>query len=175
MSITFECLDLANDTEIANYERAFYGAFVRVQGNRLIRTLWQWNDAQRRLATRIEYTDQLIFVGRDGAGRIEMAIATNIACRQWQSAAFGFHGPMAGGTCCEFLTFFTVSEFRLSFKRRFHRAFFAELRQRGLRTAYATTAPRLLRAYQRIGGVLVDQKEIAGEMRYFLEFALERS
>lgn len=175
MSQTFECLDLTDRTALAEYERAFYAAFVRVTGNRLIRALWVWDDAERRLATRIAYRDQLIFVVRNAAGNIETAIATNIACRDWQAAAFGFSGPTEQEACCEILTFFTVADYRLGFKLRFWEACFAELRRRGLKTAYATTAARLLLAYQRLGGVLLEQKEIAGEMRYFLEFSLERA
>ncbi|MGF1576386.1 MAG: hypothetical protein ACFCU9_10680 [Cyanophyceae cyanobacterium] len=174
MSQTFECLDLTDRKALDEYERAFYTAFVRVTGNQLIRSLWVWDDAKRQLKTRIAYEDQLIFVGRNEAGKLETAIATNIACREWQSAAFGFSRPTEQEICCEFLTLFSVGDYRLGLKLRFWEACFAELRRRGLNTAYATTAARLLQGYLRIGGVLLEEKEITGEMRYFLKFSLER-
>lgn len=174
MSQTFECLDLTDRKALDEYERAFYTAFVRVTGNQLIRSLWVWDDAKRQLETRIAYEDQLIFVSRNAAGKIETAIATNIACREWQAAAFSFSAPIEQETCCEFLNFFTVGGYQLGLKLRFWEACFAELRRRGLNTAYATTAARLLPIYLRIGGVLLEEMEVAGEMRYFLKFSLER-
>ncbi|MEE4379766.1 MAG: hypothetical protein V2J55_19945 [Candidatus Competibacteraceae bacterium] len=174
MSYAFECLDTSDSLQVADYERAFYAAFFKVTSNRLIRSLWLWDETEQRLSTRIAYQDQLIVVGRNATGMIETAIATNIACREWQAAAFDFSLPR-DQRCCEFLTFFTVTDHRLNYKLRFWQACFAELRQRGLEIAYGTTAARLLKLYQRIGGVVLEQREIEREMRYFLKFSLERT
>jgi len=170
----FECLDTADPAACADYERAFHEAFSRVTGNRLVRTLWQWDDARQRLATRIPYADQVVFVARDGHGRIETAIAANVALHAFQSAAFGFPHPVRVDGCCELLTFFTVQNFRLDLKLRFWAACFAELRQRGLRTAYATTAARVLPIYRRMGGDVIGETVRDGEARYFLRFSLAR-
>ena len=43
--MSLERLDLADPEQIAEYERAFYAGFQRARGNRLIRTLWNWDDA----------------------------------------------------------------------------------------------------------------------------------
>ncbi len=174
MKLTFECLDTTDAAACAAYERAFYAAFSRVTGNRLIRALWQWDDARGRLATRIPYEDQLVFVGRDARGRIETVIATNVALREFQSAAFGFAPPAEAAGCCEFLTFFTVSDFRLGVKLRFWEACFAELRRRGLYIACATTAARLLPIYRRLGGEVLAETVVEREARYFLRFSLDR-
>jgi len=174
MKLTFECLDTNDAVQRVVYERAFYAAFARVTGNRLIRALWRWDEAERRLATRIPYEDQVVFVGRDERGHIETVIATNVALRKFQSAAFGFEPPADVAGCCEFLTFFTVRDFRLSVKLRFWEACFAELRQRGLHLAYATTAARLLPIYRRIGGDVLAETAVDGEARYFLSFSLDR-
>lgn len=174
MKLSFDCLDTSDAEERAAYERAFYAAFLRVSGNRLIRSLWRWDDAGRRLATRIPYEDQVVFAGRDECGHIETVIATNVALREFQSAAFGFEPAPGAVGCCEFLTFFTVRDFRLAVKMRFWEACFAELRQRGLHMAYATTAARLLPIYRRIGGEVLDEAVVEGEARYFLRFSLDR-
>ena len=174
MKLTYECLDTSNVEERAAYERAFYAAFLRATGNRLIRSLWRWDDGARRLATRLPYEDQVVFVGRDERGHIETAIATNVTLREFQSAAFGFESPRGAAGCCEFLTFFTVRDFRLTMKMRFWEACFAELRGRGLHAAYATTAARLLPIYRRIGGEVLTETTVDGEARYFLRFSLSR-
>src|SRR5436189_208493 len=51
----FERLDTSSENEREAYERAFYAAFQRAAGNRLIRQLWQWDDASGRLATRFKF------------------------------------------------------------------------------------------------------------------------
>lgn len=174
MKLAFECLDTTDEVARAAYEHAFYHAFSRVTGNTLVRSLWAWDDAGQRLATRIPYEDQLIFVGRDAHGRIETVIASNVALKEFQSAAFGFPRPGDAAGCCEFLTFFTVHDFRLAVKLRFWEACFAELRRRGLRTAYATTAARVLPIYRRLGGEVMAETVVDGEARYYLRFSLDR-
>lgn len=174
MKLAFEVLDTEDAAQRAAYERAFYAAFSRVTGNRLIRSLWAWDDAGRRLAARIPYADQVVFVGRDERGEIETAIATNWALHEFQSTAFGFPRPARAAGCCEFLTFFTVRDFRLAVKIRFWEACFAELRRRGLRVAYATTAARVLPVYRRLGGEVLAETVVEGEARYFLRFSLAR-
>ncbi len=169
------CLDVSDAAVLQEYERAFYAAFQRVTGNRLIRDLWSWDDAEGRLATRVPYEDQLIVAQRDEAGRMDTAIATNMALREFQSSAFGFSPPSEPRGCCEFLTFFSVGNWRLTAKLRFWAACFAELRARGYHTGYATTAQRGLPIYRRIGGEVIGETEISGEKRYFLRYSLERT
>lgn len=169
-----EELDLSDPAAVADFERAFYAAFVGVTGNRLIRSLWRWDDAARRLATRVPYAEQRILVERNARGQVEAAMAVNVAMRRFQGAAFGFSpGPDTAG-CCEFLAFFAVAERRLDRRLGFVAGCYGELRRGGLRWAYATTAPRPLGSYLHIGGELLEEREVEGEMRYFLRFPLER-
>ncbi len=144
-------------------------------GNRLIRDLWCWNDAAERLATRISYDEQVVFIERDVDGAVETAMATNIAMRTWQASAFGFGDGIDTTGCCELLTFFTAVDHRLEQKLRFVHACFSDLRSRGFHTTYATTAQRPLNSYVRIGGQLIAETEIEREMRYFLRFSLDRA
>lgn len=170
----FECLDAEDPAAVEAYERAFHAGFARVTGNRLIRSLWRWDDAAGRLATRIPYADQVVFLERGPAGEIETAVAANVALRDFQGAAFGFRPAGSGAGCCELLTFFSVGDRRLPAKLRFWEACFDELRRRGHHTAFATTAPRPLPSYLRMGGELLEAREVEGEMRYFLRFSLDR-
>jgi hypothetical protein len=174
MKLAFECLDTCDAAAREAYERAFYAAFSRVTGNLLIRSLWRWDHAGLRLATRIPYEDQVVFVGRDVHGHIETVIAANVALRDFQSAAFGFPRPAHAQGVCEFLTFFTVRDFSLATKLAFWQACFAELRSRGLHTAFATTAARVLPIYRRLGGEIMAETAVSGEARYFLRFSLDR-
>jgi hypothetical protein len=166
-------LDPSLPIEREEYERAFYTAFQRAVGNRLIRQLWQWDEAAGRLATRIAYEEQIIYTLRnDASGAIRIALAVNHVLRSFQSAAYGFSPPADPQGCCEMLTVFTVGEYRLPTTLSFWRATFADLCARGYHTAYATTAPRVLGFYLRKGARVIDEREIDGEMRYFLSFDL---
>jgi len=169
----FELLDPADATAVAGYERSFYAAFAPVTSNRLIRWLWQWDDAGGRLATSIPYADQQIYLQRSAAGGIAAALAVNVALRQVQGAAFGFGLPQTTGTC-EFLTVFVNADHDLKTRHVFWSACFADLRRRGLHTAYATTARRPLLLYRRLGGDVVDTAVIENEERFFLRFSLAR-
>jgi hypothetical protein len=168
---SFDLLDVTSPQDRDAYERAFYTAFQRAVGNRLIRQLWTFDDAGGRLATRIPYEDQLIYVLRDKERRIVTALGVNVAMRSLQAAAFGFELQDTAGSC-ELLTFFSVNEYQLDRGLRFQRDSFRDLHKRGFHSAFATTARRPLRTYLRVGGLLLAEKEIEGEMRYFLKFSL---
>lgn len=175
MNAMYEVLDPSDAEAVIEYERAFYQAFIRLTGNRLIRRLWVWNDSAERLASPIPYHEQVVFIERDADGAIETAMATNTSMRAWQASAFGFGDGIDTDGVCELLTFFTAGDHRLEQKLRFVSACFSVLRERGFHTTYATTAPRPLPSYRRIGGELLDECEIENEMRYFLRFDLERA
>lgn len=175
MNTHFEILDQHDDSAVAEYERAFHAIFARVTDNRLIRDLWVWNDDARRIAARIPYDEQIVYLARDADLGIKTALGVNVAMRTKQSAAFGFGGEIGTGGVCELLTYFTTGEHRVGAQRAFIEACFTDLRGRGLHTAYATTAPRPLPTYRRIGGELLDERQVEGEMRYFLKFSLSRA
>ena len=174
---SLQILDAADDVARAEYERAFYAAFVRVTSNRLIRTLWAWDEARGRLATRVPYADQRIYIQRDADGAIASAIGVNVAMRQLQSSAFGFSLPTtdAQADTCEFVTFFAVDDDRaLAPRLQLFEGVFRDLHAQGLRSAYASTARRPLPIYRRIGGSVVADTRVDGEDRFFLRFSLDR-
>jgi hypothetical protein len=171
----FEILDVRDHSAVAEYESAFHASFARVTDNRLIRDLWVWNDDAQRLAVRIPYDDQVVYVARDAKRGVRTALGVNVAMRTKQSSAFGFGDGIGTGGCCELLTYFTTGDHRVGAQRAFIEACFTDLRGRGLHTAYATTAPRPLPTYRRIGGELLDERRVEGEMRYFLKFSLSRA
>jgi hypothetical protein len=171
-TLHFEQLDTSSATERGAYERAFFTAFQRAAGNRLIRQLWQWDNEAGRVATRIPYCDQTIFVLRDEEEQIVTGLAVNHALRSFQSAAYGFSLPEHHHGCCEFLTVFSVDEYRLTSRFKFWRDSFAALRARGFHTGYATTAHRVLNLHRLLGARILKENQIEGEMRYFLEFDL---
>ena len=168
----FERLDTSSPTERVAYERAFYAAFRRAADNRLIRQLWQWDDEAHRVATRIPYSDQAVFVLRDGGGHIVTGLAVNHALRSFQSSAYGFFPPQTVDGCCEFLTVFSVHEYRLATRFKFWRDSFSALQTAGFHTGYATTAPRVLNLHKLLGGRILKENTIENEVRYFLEFDL---
>lgn len=169
-----EFLDPHDIVTRLEYERAFYAAFQRVPGNRLVRKLWLWDDGAKRVATRIPYEDQIVYLARrDGA--IDGAFAINIRLAGFQAAAYGFPPPAEACGACEALTFFAVSDHRLAARYGFWRECFADLHARGFRTLYTTVGAPVYRAYRRFGVTLLGQKEIEEEHRYFLTFDVSRT
>jgi hypothetical protein len=173
--VLLERLNLACPAAREEYERAFYSAFARVATNRLVRRLWVWDDAQRRIATRVAYEDQIIYVFRDAAGSIAVAMAVNTTLRVFQSAAYGFPCPADRRGCCELLTFFTVRGHDLRTGFRFWSTTFDDLVRSGFHTALATTATRVLRFYLRMGAHQLDETVVDNERRHFLQFDLLRT
>ncbi|MFN4276495.1 MAG: hypothetical protein ACK4FJ_09345 [Ferrovibrio sp.] len=169
----FTLLDASDANAVLAYEASFYRAFSAVTGNRLIRWLWQWDDDAKRLATRIPYNDQIVYLQREANGEVRAALAVNVALRQCQAGAFGFAMPEDKGLC-EFLTVFVNDGHDLRTRYAFWTDCFADLRNRGLLAGYATTARRPLGLYRRLGADVVATATIEGEERFFLRFSLDR-
>lgn len=167
---TVELLDPARPGCREEWERAFYEGFRRATSNRLIRVLWRWNEAEGRLATRIPYEDQLIYLSRDGDGAIRVGAAVNVAMRQFQAAAFGFAPPTGGPPACEMLVAFNLHD-AASILPCCNLAF-ADLHARGYRHAYLTAADRVYRLWRRYGAEVLGETSVDGERRWFLRFAL---
>ena len=174
---TTRLLDLQDAGEIEQFERGFYTAFSHATHNRLVRWLWDWDHAAKRLRTRIPYSEQRIWALTAGDGSLTGAIAVNVALRSLQAAAYGFAIPvgLAAERACEFLTFFEVSNFSLSGKHALWTELFDDLRVEGRTHALATTSPKVLPMYRRMGVDVIGEAELAGEVRYFLQFDLTRT
>jgi len=155
------------------YERAFYEAFARTPSNRLVRQLWRWDDAGRRLATRVAYEDQDIWVVRNADGALVACVAVSVEPQQAQSAAYGFVVPRMAGVF-EVLTFFTHGTFGFARIAHLWRELLTRMRATGQIEGYATCAESLLPFYRRIGWERAAQKEIEGETRCFLVLRLDR-
>lgn len=174
-------LDVSDPREIEAYERAFHAAFRAATHNRLVRWLWDWDDAASRLRTRVPYEHQAIWVLSTTRDVVTAGIGVNVRREQLQAAAFGFRVPDASGPdpasrCyCEILTLFVIG--RESVRTRFGlwREVFEDLRGLGFTHALATTAPKVLPLYRFIGGRVLAETCVRGEARVFLEFDLSRT
>lgn len=171
---TPKLLDVTDTEAIGEYERAFYAAFQKATGNTLIRSLWHWNEPARRLATRIGYAEQLIYIQPGLSSPIGAALAVNVAMNSLQSSAFGFCIPEDARAPCEILTFFSVEDHRLANRLALLSHGFQDLRRRGFGDILTTTAQRPLTAYRRFfsafNGEIATEASIAGEARYFLRY-----
>jgi hypothetical protein len=171
-------LDVTDPGQVAEYEHLFYLAYAGLADNTLTRLIWDWDDARRRLRTRIPYRDQVVYCWRDAAGRLALAMAVNLyPDRGFQAAAFGFApqpGPEkpAAGRAGEILNVMATRHHRdpaLSSYHSFIRGFgYADLASRGFTVAYSTCTRRLLRPYLRFGARLLQHHSINGEERFFL-------
>lgn len=171
---TAQLLNLADAQAIVQYEQAFYQAFCNITHNRLIRTLWCWDTDQQRLATRIGYEHQRIYIGCDEQGEIAMAIAVNTQLQEYQSSAFGFPAPASKQGQCELLAFFAINKRSLQHTLHFWRGCFKDLSACGYHTGFASSAARLVPVYSRAGGEILDTRVITGEPRFHWKFALNR-
>ena len=173
MTLTFSRLDPFDPCAREEYETAFYEAFARVTTNTLVRRLWRWDDQHRRLATRIDYDDQRIYIGRNQSGALTLAIAATVAPSRWQSAEYGFTPQQCGADACEVLTFFATTRLSGAVIRPFWRRFLTAIKALGVRSAYATCAASMLPLYEFAGWKIADMASIDGEQRYFLTLQLD--
>jgi hypothetical protein len=172
-SYSFERLDCEEKSAREAYERAFFASFERVTSNRLVHELWMWDHAGRRLATRIPYCDQMVFVLRDDSGGVQAALAVNVAMKSFQSAAFGFTPPSDTAGCFEVLTFFCVSDHRLGVTLSLWTQCLEVFKSAGYHTGFASTARRPLVMYRRIDWKQIGIATILDEERFFLKYRIE--
>lgn len=171
-------IDITDARQIHEYEQQFYHAYAALADNKLVRLIWEWDDARHRVRTRICYADQVIYSARDADGRLTVAMAVNLNYpAQFQAAAFGFipsDGP--GDRACEILNVITTphhGETARATYGSFVRGFgFGDLVAHGFEAAYSTCTRRRLRPYQRLGAQVLAQASIAGEDRFFLRWVL---
>ncbi len=171
MNYRVEELDVTDSAQVAAYESAFFSVFEPLTHNQLIRWLWDWDDAERRLRTRVPYDEQIVFIERDESGAVRKALAIGTKLETLQAAEYGFEIPVAPENC-ESLAFFTIGDRRFETTRLFYNACRETLLERGFRTMYATGAPRILRLHLFVGGELLESREIEGETRNFVQIQL---
>ena len=170
-----EVLNIEDPRAIIEWEKALDAAFSHVQGNRLIRSLWLWDDPNERLAMRIGYSDQRIYYWRNAERTLTSGMAVNVRMQQFQAAAFGFQLPEPEGDTnvhCEVLAAINSEHWGLSGDFQFRRTMFADLYKLGFRWVWATTSDRNYHLYQRMGAELVEERWIGEERRRLLRFRL---
>jgi hypothetical protein len=167
------CIETPDPASIVAYERAFYDAFAPLDSPPL-RRLWLWDDGMKRLSSGLPYETQLLFLGRDGRDRLEIAMAVNVGQGPWQATRFGFDPPRGEGVC-EFVSFFSRRRYPVRCVLSFCRDVFADLRARGLTAGYATATDRMRRVYDRCGAELVASNMVDGHARHLLHFSTDRA
>lgn len=174
-------LDTSDPAALEAYERRLYTAFTPALAiNPLIRDLWEWDDASRRLRTRVPYASQCVAIMTDPAtGTIPVSVGVNLDTgRWWQSGDYGFARPQPEDRACEFLILGngTGGGFNgASAVRHFVFDFlFGALREMGCRQALATTADHMLWFYRRrLRAAVREQRIHAGHRRTLLHWDLE--
>jgi hypothetical protein len=171
--VNYRVLDLERAPIIRAYEELLYAAFSRVPTNRLVRSLWDFDDAARRVRVKVPYSDQVIYGIEREDGRLLTAMAVNVRLALFQAAFFGFPRPDSKRRCAEILTFAGVDSILAQPTRR--RQFFlglawADLRRRGFDEVLATSAAGPAGIYQRLGLKKLAETEMAGERRVLLGY-----
>jgi hypothetical protein len=171
--MSLQLLDPEDGEALERFERAFYGAFTRAKANRLVRSLWQWDDAARRIRPHIPYADQRVLFRNDEEGAVDTAAAINVRLASYQAARLGFDPPPASlSGHCEVLALFSRRDADLVGLRTFFQEVAEDLLAQGLRSADATCTDRLLPAYRHIGGQPLARQCLDGENRTLLRFQL---
>jgi hypothetical protein len=174
MNAEFSELDLTRKSVQNEFERAFFEAFEPLTHNKLIRKLWRWDEANRRLRTAIPYDKQCIFAARDSKGALSTVLALSFDLKITQSGFYGFEVPNEPQNC-EALAFFGLGMRSVQPTRQFWNWSRAELQKRGFSTIYATCSPRVMPVYRFVGGTVEQRREIEGETRYFFRLPVEAS
>lgn len=171
--MNLERLDPADPEALERFERAFYAAFARAKGTRLVRLLWHWDEQRQRIRPRIPYEDQQIYVLWDGERQVDTAAAINLKLRQYQAASLGFAPPAPPRLrLCEILALFSRRDAELVALRTFLCQVAHLLLAQGIETADATCTDRLLPIYRHIGGQPLERRCLEGEHRTLLRFPL---
>ena len=50
MSPVYGTVDVTDDGQVGEYERTFYQSYARLADNKLVRLIWDWDDARQRCA-----------------------------------------------------------------------------------------------------------------------------
>ncbi|WP_300611577.1 hypothetical protein [Trebonia sp.] len=179
MNAAYGIVDVADDRQVGEYERHFYRAYAGLTDNKLVRLIWDWDDAGQRIRTRISYADQVIYTARDPGGRLTVAMAVNLNPAEFQAAAFGFSPPDEPGTrFCEILNVMTTPHHRETARATygsFIQGFgYGDLVAQGFEVAYSTCTRRRLRPYQLLGAGVLGQASINGEERFFLRWPIRQ-
>lgn len=158
--------------ELLVFEQAFYQAFIKMTSNRLIRNLWNWDHEQRRLSTKIPYSEQEIYLLKDANGRIASAASCNMGMSRFQSEAFGFKKPFQHEKYFEVLTLFSGSGHPIKSRCELLESARDMFFHRGYRFAFATSSQKTLPMYRRLGMEVLRETLFELEKRYFLRIDL---
>ena len=177
--MTYGTLDPDDPAQVAEYERGFYLAYASLTDNTLVRRIWEWDDVEGRVRTRIPYRDQIVYCWRDGAGLLAGAMAVNLVPeRTFQAAAFGFTPPSPpasdSGAGCEILNVMGTRDgcrwTRSTYADFVQDFVYSDLALRGFDVAYSTCTRRRLRPYVFLGAEMMNRECIDGEERFFLRW-----
>lgn len=172
-AMTLERLDTTDAQAVARFERSFHNAFVRAKSNRLARHIYAWDDQGQRVRPHLPYEDQQVFVTWREEGEVDTAGAINIRLNDYQAARVGFPQPPASpGEHCEILVLFSHRDADLVGLHHFIQQVARELLAQGFSSADAMCTDRLLPFYRHIGGEPLEQRNLHGENRTLLRFAL---
>lgn len=169
-TVFIDRLDLSDPVVVSDYERRFYQSFIKLEKQSLIRKLWNFDDEQQRLKAKIPYQEQIVFNLNDGDG-VFGAIGLNMGKKLFQFSDYGFQLPSTSTDicrACEVLTMFSVKH-RVNQERWL--GICKEVFRYGFTDIFATTAPRPLPLYQRLGFQVIDKAVIDGEARYFIRMS----
>ena len=173
-----DLLDPGDPVQVDRYERDFYAAYAGLTDNRLVRRIWDFDDARQRVRARIPYRDQIVYRWRtQSTGEPDGYLAVNVNTgRAFQATPFGFAPEPADVTrCCEFLNLMTPTRTQqpAAVFGRLLRDFVApDLIARGFTVAYATCTSRRLAPYLRLGTQHLGTTTLDGEDRHFLRLPL---
>ncbi|HAR20847.1 MAG TPA: hypothetical protein DCR46_09295 [Cytophagales bacterium] len=168
----FVIVDTDNSLELCKYEKALFEEF-NTTNNNLIREIWDWNYVEKRVKRRIPYSSQIIFTMQNENGEIDASISINTDKNDRQYNKMGFFNDEDVNEKSHeaFSTFIrpnsSFSNFQLI---KFIKLVIETMKTKyGYNTSYGICPLNIYVIYKRLGCRVLEEKNINGEVRYFIK------
>ncbi len=171
--LVYTTLDITNEKDIVEYERAMFRAFQNTEIITLPE-IWEYDRKAKRLRTKIPYRNQIIYIARL-FDAIVAGTAINYNMHEpLQLEMIGFSIDKSDEHICEGLGVFCLQVFHetIPIGIQLKDYAFAQIAQKGIKTMYGTCSPKKLPGYVQLKFEVIDERVFKGEKKYLLKKAL---
>jgi hypothetical protein len=166
-------LDITNEDEVVELEKAVYDAFYRKEKNPVALMVAELI-GEDRMRFNIPYRDQIVFLFKSN-GKIFSGLAINTNIEKMQCEELGFQIDKSP-EICEALYFFILENKELHPIKHFvDIKIFSDnnLKSLGYYKAFSNCSDKVLKTYTRFGFKPIGEKMVLGIKKYLLEYDIK--